>query len=79
MKNVSLQFSGIINGNFADADLVESDWSNAYCEKCMFHQANLTNADLSNAIFIQSDFRNCIITDKQLKQIASWENSIFSD
>jgi uncharacterized protein YjbI with pentapeptide repeats len=79
MTSVSMEYSRIINGNFSKADLVESNWRNAYCEKCIFDQTNFTNADLSDAIFLQSDFRNCILTNKQLKQIISLENSIFSN
>jgi len=76
MKNVSMQYTRIINGTFTNTDLSQSNWRDAFCERCIFNGANLTNADLLGASFIESDFRNCIITNEQLKQIASLDNSI---
>ncbi len=76
MENVSMQYTRVMNGNFINTDLSGSNWRYAFCQRCIFDQANLTNADLSEAIFIESDFRNCIITDKQLKQTVSLEHSI---
>ena len=76
MHKVSMEYTRIVNGNFTNADLSYSNWRYAYCERCIFDQANLTNADFFGATFIDSDLRNSVITKTQLIQAASLERSI---
>jgi uncharacterized protein YjbI with pentapeptide repeats len=76
MKKVSMQYTTIIDGYFTKTDLSQSIWRYAYCERCIFDQANMTDADLSDGVFIDSDFRNCIITNEQLKRAVSLAGSI---
>jgi uncharacterized protein YjbI with pentapeptide repeats len=72
----SIQHGAFINVNFTQTDLRAGKWQNVRCEKCIFHDADFSYADVSNAIFINSDFRNSTITKDQLNKAASLQGSI---
>ncbi|CAF0855414.1 unnamed protein product [Rotaria sordida] len=76
MHKISMKYSKIINGNFTGADLSDSNWQYAHCQRCIFNEANFTNADLFGATFIECDFQSSTIVKKQLTQTASLKWSI---
>jgi len=73
---ISIRHSVFIKVNFTDANLREENWQNIRCEKCIFQNVDFSYTDISNAIFIDSDFRNSTISKDQLNQAASLERSI---
>ncbi|UJR29248.1 hypothetical protein I4U23_010462 [Adineta vaga] len=72
----SMKYGVLIRVNFTSAYLFKSKWNHIRCEQCIFHSTNFTDTDLTNAMFIQSDFRYALITEEQLRQAASLKGSI---
>ena len=77
MMKFSMQFGRVIGGDFSRANLFASNFQSIRCEQCVFNNTNLTNVNLLNAVFIESDFRNCHLSDKQLKQATFLNNTLF--
>ncbi len=68
MIKISMQFSNVINGDFSQTNLFAANWQSIRCEQCVFNHTNMINVNLYNAVFIESDFQNCYLSEKQLKQ-----------
>ncbi|CAF4644798.1 unnamed protein product [Rotaria sp. Silwood2] len=76
MFGMSILHSIFIDVNFTGADLSKSSCQYVRCERCRFNLVNFNRTDLSNSMFIESDFRNATISEDQLNQISSLEGSI---
>jgi uncharacterized protein YjbI with pentapeptide repeats len=76
LSETSMRHSIFINVNFSYTDLSRGNWQYVQCEKCIFNDVDFTLTDLSNSVFIDSDFRNCTISEDQLKHAVSLKGSI---
>lgn len=66
---ISIRHCVSVKVNVTYADLRGRNWQNVWCEKCIFHNADFTDTNISNAIFINSDFRNCTTNDDNLNSL----------
>jgi uncharacterized protein YjbI with pentapeptide repeats len=76
MVQTSIKHDIFINVNFTNAQITESIWRYVKCDRCTFNFVNFRNTDLTTSMFINSDFRDSIISEDQLNQAASLKGSI---